>query len=320
MGEAGALPAGYPGRRMDLSIETIATLSPALVRRGLAAWIAHHWDAAGHEQVVLEGRIQSLIDVATDSDIIAMRGAFRAAGEGWQLFAANPLARGVTRTYMSALTQPWSLEGESRLLAFSSRPGRKLVVCNHLSYTDTQVTDAVLALAGHQDFANRLVAIAGPKVYTEAWRRMASIALNTRKTAQSSAVASEQDSMSPRELAVVAIETLRECGRLMDEGYVVLLYPEGTRSRDTKLQPFLRAAARYLAIDGLSVLPLAQTGGERLFPIDAPRMYRGEVRLAFGEAFLPADHPGKTGALEEAHRRLNVELPRSYKGNGPAVG
>lgn len=305
---------------MQLSIETLAALTPPMVRAGLAQWVAHHLDAKASEQSALQVRIQALIDAASDADIDTLREAFVAAGTGWKLFPADPLARIVTRTYMSALTQPWSLHGRDRLDAFLACPGRKLVVCNHLSYTDTQVTDCVLSLAGYEGFANRLVAIAGPKVYTESWRRMASIALNTRKTAQSSAVASEQDSMSPRELAVVAIETLRECERLMDEGYVILLYPEGTRSRDTRLQPFLRASARYLAIDGLSVLPLAQTGGERLFPIDAPRMFRGEVRLAVGEAFAPADFPGKTAAVEEAHRRLSAELPDSYQTNGAAVG
>lgn len=218
---------------------------------------------------------------------------------------------------MSALTRPASFIWPYRLDEFSALPGRKLVVCNHLSYTDTQVTDSVLALTNRTAFADRLVAIAGPKVYTEPWRRMAAIALNTRKTAQSSVVASEQDALSPRELAVIAIDTLRDCERLMDEGFVVLLYPEGRRSRDGRMQPFLRAAARYLALTGVTVLPIAQTGGETLFPMDAPRMFRGAVRIACAESFAAADFPGKTAALEEAFRRLAAELPEQYQ---PAPG
>ncbi len=301
---------------MELSIEALAALSPEQVRAGLAAWVASHLQAEQYVCDRLHRDLQRIVDVAGDDEVAALLAAYAAAGSGWKLFRADPLARRLTRVYMSALMEPQELRGVDRLLSFDERGGRRLIVCNHLSYTDTQITDGVLARAGLSSLADRLVAVAGPKVYTEPWRRMASIALNTRKTAQSSAVASEQDSMSARELAAVAVETLQACTRLMDEGYIVLLYPEGTRSRDGRLQPFLRAAARYLAVDGLSVLPLAQTGGDALFPIDAPRMFRGPVRLAFGQPFKPADFSGKSGALDEAHRRLAAELPEGSRPRG----
>lgn len=297
-----------------MSIEALAALSPEQVRVGLAAWITSHLQAEQYVCDRLSRDLQRIIDLASDDEIVALLSAFSVAGSGWRLFRADPLARRLTRVYMSALMEPQELRGVDRLLSFDERGGRRLVVCNHLSYTDTQVTDGVLARAGLASLADRLVAVAGPKVYTEPWRRMASIALNTRKTAQSSAVASEQDSMSARELAAVAVETLHDCTRLMDEGYIVLLYPEGTRSRDGRLQPFLRAAARYLAIDGLTVLPLAQTGGDGLFPVNAPKMFRGPVRLAFGQPFKPSDFAGKSGGLDEAHRRLNAELPEANRG------
>ena len=160
-----------------------------------------------------------------------------------------------------------------------------MVVCNHLSYTDTQITDSLLCLEGRSPIADRLIAIAGPKVYTDAWRRLAAISLNTRKTAQSSAVATEQEALDARALATVAFETMEDCARLMDDGSIILLYPEGTRSRTGRLQPFLRAAGRYLRIEGLRVLPMAQSGTDRIYPIDDPLMHPATVSLAFGEPF-----------------------------------
>ncbi|MFN7147620.1 MAG: lysophospholipid acyltransferase family protein, partial [Myxococcota bacterium] len=231
-----------------------------------------------------------------------------------RLYPAVPFARDMTRLYMRALTPTWRVVGADRLDAWAEGgPARRMIVCNHLSYTDTQLTDSILCLEGRAALADRLVAIAGPKVYTDAWRRLAAISLNTRKTAQSSAVATEQGALGPRELAAIAFETLEDCARLMDEGYVVLLYPEGTRSRTGRMQPFLRAAGRYLQIPGLRVLPMVQTGSEKVFPIDDPLMYPNEVRIAFGDAFLAADHPGKHGALAEAHRRMVAELPPAYR-------
>lgn len=299
---------------MDLSIRTLATLPAATIRSALPAWVAGHLDVSAAEQAALAATLAGLMESATDDDIHTLQGAFARAGEGWRLHPADPIARRVTRAYMGAVVQPWRLEGEAHLRAFlGSASRRRLIVCNHLSYTDTQVSDAVLALAGHPDVADRLVAIAGPKVYTEAWRRMAAIALNTRKTAQSSVVASEQAALTPRELAAIALETLADCQRLIDEGYIVLLYPEGTRSRDGRLQPFLRAAARYLAIPGLEVLPLAQTGGEAIFPLDATLMQRAAVSLRFGAAQTPSSFPGKWGGLEAVHAALADLLPEAHR-------
>jgi 1-acyl-sn-glycerol-3-phosphate acyltransferase len=90
----------------------------------------------------------------------------------------------------------------------------------------------------------------------------------------------------------------------MDEGWIPLLYPEGTRSRTGALQPFLRAAGRYLAIPELSVLPMAQVGTENVFPIDATTMAPAPVTMRFGDWFPTSGHPGKTGALDEAWSRV----------------
>lgn len=307
---------------MDMTIQSLSGLPAPVIRSALPAWVASHLDVGEAAQAELASELAKLVATATDADIRAMQAAFASAGEGWRLHPADPLARKLTRSYMSAVVQPWRFDGEAHLRAFlgSSSP-RRMIVCNHLSYTDTQVTDVVLALAGHADVADRLVAIAGPKVYTESWRRMASIALNTRKTAQSSVVASEQDALTPRELAAIAFETLADCERLMDQGYIVLLYPEGTRSRDGRLQPFLRAAARYLGLPGLEVLPLAQTGGEAIFPIDARLMQRAAVSLRVGASFTPSACAGKWGALEAAHGALAGLLPEDQRpgADRPAV-
>ncbi len=299
---------------MELSIETLAALPTTLIRSALAVWVGDHLDCPDADKEALRHRLQTIIDAASDADIEQMRATFRTAGDEWRLYPADPLAQRLTRTYMSAVATPYKITGEAHLHAFLASPARRrMVVCNHLSYTDTQVTDVVLWQAGLGDFAGRLVAVAGPKVYTEAWRRMASIALNTRKTAQSSVVASEQDALTPRELANVALQTLAHCAELMDAGMIVLLYPEGTRARDRRLQPFLRAAARYLNIEGVQVLPLAQEGGETMYPVDAPLMYPAEARLSFGEPFTPRDYPGKIGSLTEAHLRLSTLLPEPFR-------
>lgn len=307
---------------MSLSIEVLSGLEVGMIRAALPSWVASHVDAGPEVRGPLEAELGALVGGASDDELRSLQAAFVDVGQDYRFYPAHPLARRITRIYMRALTPAATLEegGVRRFLA--EGPTRRMIVCNHLSYTDTQVTDVVLADRGLRELADSLVAVAGPKVYTEAWRRMASVSLNTRKTAQSSAVATEQDALSARELAAVAFETLRDCERLMDEGYVILLYPEGTRSRAGQLQPFLRASHRYLSLPGLQVLPLAQTGTEAMFPVDEPSMFVAPVRLAFGEPFQPAAHPGRTGGLEEAWRRVAGLLPPAYAppAGQPAVG
>ncbi|MDP2305769.1 MAG: lysophospholipid acyltransferase family protein [Pseudomonadota bacterium] len=299
---------------MDLTIAEIAALPIPLLRQGLATWVASHVDTTPGAIAALRSALEARLAAASDPALATMLAAFAVAGTDYRLYEADPFARDMTRLYMAALTPTWSAFGLDTLDAWlTSGPARRMVVCNHLSYTDTQLTDSLLALEGRAAFADRLVAIAGPKVYTDAWRRLAAISLNTRKTVQSSAVATEQGSLTAREVATVAIETLRDCERMMDAGYVMLLYPEGTRSRTGRLQPFLRAAGRYLQIPGLSVMPMAQTGSERIFPIDDPIMHPGHVRVAFGAPFVSEAFPGKHGALAEAHARIGALLPAEYQ-------
>ncbi|MFZ5479754.1 MAG: lysophospholipid acyltransferase family protein [Myxococcota bacterium] len=305
---------------MSPTIEDVARLPVDVLRALLPSWVAGHADLPDTRP--LEAALRARTDAASDAELNSLLEAFAAAGEAYRLYPAHPFARDMTRLYMAALTPTWDLVGREPLERFlATGPRRKMIVCNHLSYTDTQITDSLLVLAGLREVADRLVAIAGPKVYTDAWRRMAAISLNTRKTAQSSAVATEQGALSPRELAAVAFETIADCERLMDEGYVVLLYPEGTRSRTGRLQPFLRAAARYCSVPDLQILPLAQSGTDRVYPIDAAKMYAAHVRMAFGEPFVAADFPGKATALAEAHRRVADLLPPDYRpeDGAPAV-
>lgn len=307
---------------MDLSFTQIAELPVALIRQFLPDWVASHVNASPDVLDAIRGDIRARVAAASEEEMTAMQATFLTAGDEYRLYPAAPFARDVTRLFMAHLVAPGRIHGRDRLARFLTEgPSRRMMICNHLSYTDTQVTDVVLMKHGLASVADRLVAIAGPKVYTDPWRRMAAIALNTRKTAQSSTVASEQETLGARELALVARDTIADCERLMDEGYIVLLYPEGTRSRTGHLQPFLRAAARYASLPDTQILPLAQTGTDRVYPIGSTVMYPEPVDLLFGEPFLPADYPGKTTSLAEAHGRLAALLPESYRPDpaAPAV-
>ncbi len=302
---------------MQITFEELRALPLPVIRTILPGWVATHVDDEALRPKV-EAELLRFIGGLDEGALSTLRDDFFGAGETWSFFPANPSARLLTRAYMDHLVTTQQVEHEERLVRFLAEgPSRRFFICNHLSYTDTQVTDRVLVTAGFRDVADRIVAIAGPKVYTDPWRRLAAVSLHTRKTPQSNVVATEQDALSPRELAAIAFAAIDDCLALADQGYIPLLYPEGARSRSGQLRPFLRASARYLAQPDVQILPVAQTGSEHIFAIGETTMRPGPVRLTFGLPFCAADYPGKTGPLQEAFRRLAACLPPAYQ---PADG
>jgi 1-acyl-sn-glycerol-3-phosphate acyltransferase len=81
--------------------------------------------------------------------------------------------------------------------------------------------------------------------------------------------------------------------RLLDEGWHVLLYPEGTRSPDGRLGEFGTGAARLCLQTGASAVPVALTGTHAVLPRGSRAPVRGAppVSVRFGRPIRAA--PGE---------------------------
>ena len=107
-----------------------------------------------------------------------------------------------------------------------------------------------------------------------------------------------------------AIASTNECARLIREKRLsVLIFPEGTRSPDGRLQRFHDGAA-YLAIQsGVPVLPVAIVGAFDVLPARSSWFMPADIELRLGQpvpvAGLTArDRPALTARLEQEVRRL----------------
>lgn len=83
-------------------------------------------------------------------------------------------------------------------------------------------------------------------------------------------------------------------GDLLDDGWNVVIYPEGTRSPDGWVQRFKLGAA-YLAVEHqLPVIPIGIRGSYAAMPKGRgwPRPGRQPVRIRFGEPLLPGEGEG----------------------------
>lgn len=124
------------------------------------------------------------------------------------------------------------------------------------------------------------------------------------------------------------IGALRAARGMLRAGHAVLMFPEGTRSRDARLHPGLPGAAMVALLAAAPVIPVAITGTEAVcVPGTLLAALRGRpphIRVVFGEPFrLGAIPPTGSKAVDarnaeqgtdEMMRRIADLLPEAYRG------
>lgn len=100
-----------------------------------------------------------------------------------------------------------------------------------------------------------------------------------------------------------SLQNLELCRRRLDQGHSILMFPEGTRSRDGRIGPF-KPSIFLPAIDtGVSVVPVAMDGAGKIIPPGGFRLRPGTVRIALGR-------PVETSGLGREDRRALAQQVR----------
>jgi 1-acyl-sn-glycerol-3-phosphate acyltransferase len=120
------------------------------------------------------------------------------------------------------------------------------------------------------------------------------------------------------------IEAFRIAQGILDSGQVLLLFPEGTRSRDAALQKPRDGLALLALRTGATIVPIGLSDTNRLWPRGRkPRFWRnGHVTVRVGKPFrladeLPSDlsrKDAKTQATDLIMRRIAALLPERQRG------
>ncbi len=105
-----------------------------------------------------------------------------------------------------------------------------------------------------------------------------------------------------------AFESLTAAANKIKSGVSVLIFPEGTRSRDGNLRPFKKGGF-VMAIDsGVPIVPVVITGTRAIMPKGKFRVYPGHVSMVIHKPIDTSTYTRETKeALMESVRRVICE-------------
>ncbi len=281
----------------------------------IATFVAHK---GGVRLDTAQACVEEVLDARGPAAVDALRERLSARTDAWSYYAADPVAREIHYAIAPlVLKDPPLVLGAEHLDGVRDRP--VVIVSNHLSYSDANVIQVLLHGSGRRDLTERLTVVAGPKVYSSLPWRFSSLCFGTVKSPQNEGVSSGEAAMAARDVARAARQTIAAAEARLHMNDALLLFPEGTRSRTGRMQPFLAGVSRYFQREDLWVVPMGLQGTERMFAI-------GEERLASVPIVLTIGAPIHVRAIREhagADRRAFVDrlgravaslLPEHYQG------
>lgn len=202
--------------------------------------------------------------------------------------AARSLARRLVLRPVVAATVRVRVEGREHLHGMR---GPVVVVANHNSHLDAT---AVVTCLPARVTGNLAVAAAADYFYCRWWRR-AGTALFFNSYPVNRDGRSEGTGMS---------------ARLLRAGVSVLIFPEGSRSRDGLMKPFKPGAAALCCAERVPCLPIALLGTREAMPVGRgwPRPGRPRVTMLVGRPMRAGRGEPPEAFSRRVHARVSAML------------
>ena len=186
----------------------------------------------------------------------------------------------------------WSAHFECDLMRLD---GPLIFAANHRSHADTAaILDTMPPRVCKKTVVAAALDVFGPSRNGGLRRRLSKSALQLVTAAGFHAFAF--DRLGP------PLRSVRTSTHLIKSGWHLLLYPEGTRSRDGKMNAFKAGVGVLARFTGRPVIPVHVNGGETILPYRRFMPGGGHVHVRYGEPMLfqkgddPADF---TARLQE---------------------
>lgn len=113
----------------------------------------------------------------------------------------------------------------------------------------------------------------------------------------------------PIRRGVVDRAALRQCADVLNQGNILIIFPEGTRTRDGRLQEAKPGAAMIAAITGAPIVPVYLDGTFGAMPRGRGFPRPRKVKIYIGKPFIPPSGARSgTGSKRELYELLAAEM------------
>jgi len=212
------------------------------------------------------------------------RWALSAGARGFRRLAR----RWVVQRHVDRFCQPFSIEGAEH---FTEIDRSAVIIANHTSHFDTMI---MLSLLPPALFDRTAVVAAADRFYTNPFKgALYSLRYNafpiTRGGGRNALSYSQQ---------------------LLQEGWSLLIFPEGTRSRTGELQPFHPGPAILALAQGVPIVPVHIAGAAAILPPGTRWSRPASVRARVGRPLMldtGMSAMEATSAMQDAMRSLAAE-------------
>jgi 1-acyl-sn-glycerol-3-phosphate acyltransferase len=181
--------------------------------------------------------------------------------------------RGLIR-FLALFLASWKVKGKENL----PKDQPALIVCNHLHIADPPMIAASLPL--------KCKFMAKEDLWHNKWTRY--------WVSNFGAFPVRRDAIDT--------EAIRSAERALNEGFSVIMFPEGGRSREARLMQALPGAALIAARMHVPLLPVSITGSEKLRNLKWCFMHHPKITITIGKPFDLPPHNGKLP--REARREM----------------
>ena len=120
-------------------------------------------------------------------------------------------------------------------------------------------------------------------------------------------------------------EAMRQAERVLAKGLALIMFPEGSRSKNAQLQPALPGSTLIALRNGVPILPVGIAGTEKIKGIAWLRR-RPKVMVRFGQPFSLPPVSGRltkvelAGLTDSIMTRIAELLPLEYRGHYAGQG
>lgn len=109
-----------------------------------------------------------------------------------------------------------------------------------------------------------------------------------------------------------ALKSMAMAAGMIRDGKSVVMFPEGTRSKDLELLPFKRGGFMLALKAGVPVVPVTINGSGRVNPAGLTRIYPGSISITLHEPIMPAAASSRAeaeaGLMEQVRCTINSAL------------